>query len=195
LENGGVKGFAGATYVENGDAVLEMECDILLPAALEAQITVENAPRIKAPLIAEAANGPLTFGGDEILRKRGVVRIPDIYLNAGGVTVSYFEWIKNISHIRFGRMERRVDEMRGALIIDLIEKMVGQKVPESIATQLKTGADELTLVRSGLDDTMRIGYQSLRKAYLDEEQIPDLRIAAFVCAIRKIARFYEEMGH
>jgi glutamate dehydrogenase (NAD(P)+) len=128
-ETGGVKGFGGGNYVENGAAVLEAECDILIPAALEGQITLQNAPRIKAPLIAEAANGPITFEADDYLREHGKVIIPDAYLNAGGVTVSYFEWIKNLSHIRFGRLDRRHEEIRGESIIETIEAMVGKTVP------------------------------------------------------------------
>ena len=128
-ETGGVKGFGGGNYVENGTAVLEAECDILIPAALEGQITLQNAPRIKAPLVAEAANGPITFEADDYLREHGKVIIPDAYLNAGGVTVSYFEWIKNLSHIRFGRLDRRHEEIRGESIIETIEAMVGKTVP------------------------------------------------------------------
>ena len=116
-ETGGIKGFPEATYVPDGNTYLEMECDILIPAALEAQITVKNADNIKAKLIVEAANGPVTYDADEKLRARGVVILPDVFVNAGGVVVSYFEWIKNLSHIRFGRMDRRVDEWRGERIV------------------------------------------------------------------------------
>lgn len=193
-ETGGVTGYPDATYVKDGHSVLEAECDILIPAAVEAQIDTDNAPRIKAPLIVEAANGPITYGADEILRERGTVVIPDAYANAGGVTVSYFEWIKNLSHIRFGRLERRLDEMRGRQVIEAIEATVGKKVPEHLVPKLTTGADELDLVRSGLDDTMRLAYNEIREIFLSRKDVPDLRTAAYVLAVEKIARSYQEMG-
>ncbi len=187
-------GFPGATYSGNGHHALESECDILIPAALEGQITSQNAHRIKAPLIAEAANGPITFNADEILRKAGKVIIPDIYLNAGGVTVSYFEWIKNISHIRIGRLGRRVDEARGGYIVDAIESLTKSKLGDELADKIKRGAGELDLVRSGLDDTMRGAYQRIRHVFLERDEINDLRSAAFVIAIEKISRSYCTMG-
>lgn len=192
VESSGVKGFPGARYFADGKKLLEMDCDILLPAALEGQITAENAPRIQARLIAEAANGPVTYTGSEILRQAGKTVLPDLYLNAGGVTVSYFEWIKNLSHIRFGRMERRLEEIRGSQIVELIEHMTQQKVPPHLGEKIQRGADELQLVRSGLDDTMRLGYQQIRELYRSREGVPDLRTAAYILAIEKIARFYME---
>lgn len=193
-EHGGVTGYPHGAYVENGRSLLELECDILIPAALENQITSENADRIKAPFIIEAANGPVTFNADEMLRKRGVVILPDFYANAGGVTVSYFEWIKNISHIRFGRMERRQEEYRGMAIVQALEHLTGQKLPPNIKQKITTGADELMLVRSGLDDTMRNAYQEISEVFHSDPGIPDFRTAAFVTSLRKIARTYMEMG-
>ncbi len=194
LEHGDLSTFPGANYIEDGHSILEAECDILIPAALEGQITMENAPRIRAPLIAEAANGPITFAADEYLRQQGKVIIPDAYLNAGGVTVSYFEWIRNISHIRFGRLDRRLDEMRGLKILELVEAMVGKPVPDNLRAPLSRGADELDLVRSGLDDTMRHAYNQIREIFLARDAVPDLRTAAYVAAIEKIAISYMEMG-
>jgi glutamate dehydrogenase (NAD(P)+) len=193
LDTGGVKGFAGAQHVEDGAPILEKECDILLPAAMEGQITRENADRIKAKIIAEAANGPVTFNADQSLRERGVVIVPDAYLNAGGVTVSYFEWIKNLSHIRFGRMERRYEEAKGRALVEAIEEAVGKKVSDSITQRLIQGADELTLVRSGLDDTMRESYNTIAEIYRTRDNVEDLRTAAFVLAIEKIAHSYSSM--
>lgn len=193
-EHGGVRGFPEALYVEDGRSVLEAECDILIPAAVEGQITMENAPRIKAPLIIEAANGPITYEADGLLRERGVTIIPDVYANAGGVTVSYFEWIKNLSHIRFGRLERRLDEIKGAQVIEAIETTVGVPVPPELKAALTRGANELDLVRSGLDDTMRTAYNQIREIYLTRSDIPDLRTAAYVLAIEKVARSYQETG-
>ena len=193
-DQGGLRGFADARFVEDGPSVLETECDILMPAALESQITTGNAARIRAPLVAEAANGPVTFGADEILRQRGVVILPDFYLNAGGVTVSYFEWIKNLSHIRFGRLDRRFEEVRGRQILQAIEDLTGRQAPEAVRVQLTRGAQEVDLVRSGLEDTMRLAYNDIREILLSRDGVPDLRTAAFVLALEKIARSYQEMG-
>ena len=133
---------------------LELPCDVLIPAAMEGVITKENAGRIQARVIAEAANGPITYEADQILLERGVFIIPDTYLNAGGVTVSYFEWLKNLSHVRFGRMERRFIEAQGAKIIKLIESGTDKPLDESAKNAVLQGPDEITLVRSGLEDTM-----------------------------------------
>ena len=193
-ENRGVKGLPDADYNENGSELLEADCDILIPAALEGVINQSNAANIKAPLIAEAANGPVTFAADEILREKGTVIIPDAYMNAGGVTVSYFEWVKNLARIRFGYLERRHEERRGQLIIDALEKMLNTPVPQEIREQLTTGADELALVRSGLDDTMRNAYNEIREIFNSRENVVDLRTASFVLAIERIAKKYESMG-
>ncbi len=189
-----IENYPCAAFIENGVAVLEKECDILIPAALENQITLENAERIHAKLIVEAANGPITFGADEILNKRGVIIIPDAYANAGGVTVSYFEWIRNISHIRFGRMQRRNDEMRGMQVMKMLEEALGHHVPDNIRESIGHGAGELELVRSGLDDTMRLAYQGIRETMLSNDKICDLRTATYVTSIKKIARSYLEVG-
>ncbi len=197
--NGGVKGFPDAAYVENGGEVLEKECDILIPAALEGVIDLSNAERIKAPLIIEAANGPVTAGADDVLRKKGCVIIPDMYANAGGVTVSYFEWVKNLSHIRFGRMQRRQEEARHQLVIDELERLdrylgdAWSMTPEFKDKYLR-GADELELVRSGLDDTMRTAYQAMRDVWHSRDDVPDLRMAAYLVAIERIAKSYRAKG-
>lgn len=189
-----IKGYPDADFVEEGNKILEMECDILLPAALEAQITVDNAERINTKLIIEAANGPVTFAADEILRERGITILPDAYVNAGGVTVSYFEWIRNLSHIRFGRMERRFDEMRGQHMISAMESLTQNEVPEWMRNEIVRGADELDLVRSGLDDTMRMAYQELSETLHNNDKIRDFRTAAYVVAVNKISRSYFDIG-
>ncbi|MQC26305.1 MAG: Glu/Leu/Phe/Val dehydrogenase [Chloroflexi bacterium] len=191
---GSIKGFNGAEYHPDGLPLLESDCDILIPAALEAQITTKNAKRIKAPLIAEAANGPITFNADSILRERGKVILPDSFVNAGGVTVSYFEWVKNLSHIRFGRMARRQDEYRGQGIVDALEQMTGQQLDPGLRKVITTGANELDLVRSGLDDTMRLAYQEISEVFHSNKKIEDFRTAAFTIALRKIVRSYLELG-
>ncbi len=193
-EHGSIKNFPGASFEENGNAVLEKECDILLPAALESQITLDNADNIKAKLIIEAANGPITFGADEILNQKGITIIPDAYANAGGVTVSYFEWIRNISHMRFGRMQRRHSELHSSHVADALEQMTGLSVPDHHRQKITRGADELDLVRSGLDDTMRNAYQEMRETLLLMDNVHDLRTAAYVTSINKIARSYNDIG-
>ena len=193
-ETGGVSGYPDATYCADGPAILEIDCDILIPAALEGQIHMDNADRIRAPLVCEAANGPVTFEADQILRQRGITVLPDAYVNAGGVTVSYFEWIRNLAHIRFGRMERRYDEMRGQHQADTLEQLTGQKLPDVVRADFIKGADELDLVRSGLDDTMRLAYQQISEEFHSNEAIDDFRTAAFAVAIKKISRSYLELG-
>ena len=193
-ENGGVKNFPNSSFTESGQEMLEKECDILIPAAIEGVINSSNAARIKAPLIAEAANGPVTFEADSILRKKGVVILPDAFLNAGGVTVSYFEWIKNLARIRFGRLERRHEEMKGKLIVETLETMLNAKVPNDLKNKLIEGADELDLVRSGLDDSMRDAYKNIRETYYSMNNVDDFRTASYVVAIKTIAKGYESMN-
>ena len=198
-KHGGVSGYPTSTSHEDGAAVLEAECDILIPAALEGVINLGNAERIKAPLIIEAANGPVTAGADEILRKKGTVIIPDMYANAGGVTVSYFEWVKNLSHIRFGRMQRRQEESRHQLVVDELERLsadkdLGWQLSPGFKERYLRGADELELVRSGLDDTMRISYQSMRDVWHERDDVEDLRTAAYIVAIEKVASSYRAKG-
>ncbi|MFO1105903.1 MAG: Glu/Leu/Phe/Val dehydrogenase [Amaricoccus sp.] len=196
---GGVKDFPGATYHEDGAAVLEAECDILIPAAMEAVIHLGNAERVRAPLIIEAANGPITAGADDILRQRGTVIIPDLYANAGGVTVSYFEWVKNLSHIRFGRMQRRQEEAQHALLVQELERVaqatgVKHGLSDAFKSQYVRGAGELELVRSGLDDTMRVAYQSMREVWHSRKDVPDLRVAAYLVSIGRVAASYRSKG-
>ncbi|MGV6805140.1 MAG: Glu/Leu/Phe/Val family dehydrogenase [Ruegeria sp.] len=199
VKHGGVKNYPDATHTAEGGAVLEEECDILIPAALEGVINLSNAERIKAPLIIEAANGPITAGADEVLRNKGTVIIPDMYANAGGVTVSYFEWVKNLSHIRFGRMQRRQEEARHELIVSELERLdrylgdAWSMSPNFKAKYLK-GADELELVRSGLDDTMRIAYQSMSEVWHDRADVEDLRTAAYIVAIDRVSKSYRAKG-
>ena len=198
VAHGGVKGFRG-TYVENGAAVLEEECDILIPAAMEAVINLDNADRIKTKLLVEAANGPVTAGADEILRDKGVVIIPDMYANAGGVTVSYFEWVKNLSHIRFGRMQRRQEESRHMLLVEELERLSADRglkweMDPKFKTRYLKGAGELELVRSGLDDTMRAAYQAMREVWHARADVTDLRTAAYLVSIGRVAASYRSKG-
>ncbi len=198
-EHGGVKGCPHGSYTAEGAAVLETECDILIPAAMEGVINLGNADRIRAPLIIEAANGPITFGADEILRKKGCVIIPDMYANAGGVTVSYFEWVKNLSHIRFGRMQRRAEEARHILLVDELERLsadkgLGWTMSPGFKGKYLRGAGELELVRSGLDDTMRAAYQAMRDVWHGRNDVHDLRVAAYIVSISRVAATYQSKG-
>jgi len=193
LEHGEINGFPSGSFIEDGNLVLESPCDILIPAAMEGVITKLNADRIQAQVIAEAANGPITFDADQILNRKGVFIIPDAYLNAGGVTVSYFEWLKNLSHVRFGRMERRFNEAQGANIIKLIESSVDKPLDPKAKAELMKGPDEITLVRSGLEDTMCEAYQEIKEMHLSNAKIEDRRTAAFALAIRKVADIYDSM--
>lgn len=198
-QHGGVKGFPDAEFTPGGASVLEHECDILIPAALEGVINRSNADRIRAPLIIEAANGPITAGGDDILREKGTVIIPDLYANAGGVTVSYFEWVKNLSHIRFGRMQRRNEEAHAMTLVRELERLsadknLGWELSPDFKKRYMQGADELTLVRSGLDDTMRTAYQSISEEWNQRRDVRDLRTAAFIVSINRVASSYRAKG-
>ena len=174
--------------------MLEFDCDILVPAALENQITAENAHRIKAKIIAEAANGPITSMAEEQLLRAGVLIVPDVYLNAGGVTVSYFEWLKNLSHMRFGRMEKRFNQKVNQSLVDLIERTTGKGVAEREKTFIARGAEEIDLVRSGLEETMITAYQQVREIMDRKRKVEDLRTASFISAINKISSDYLSLG-
>jgi glutamate dehydrogenase (NAD(P)+) len=191
---GGVKGFPGGEYSARGSEALEMDCDILIPAAMESQINAGNAMNIRARLVVEAANGPVTYEADEILRRRGIVILPDVFINAGGVTVSYFEWTRNLSHMRFGRLQRRFDELRSTSYLSALETMTGKEAPGALRNELVRGASELDLVRSGLDDTMRAAFQAIRDTMKRYPTIYDYRTAAYVIAIRKLAQSYYDLG-
>ena len=192
LENGGVKGFNG--YVDKGSEILEEDADILIPAAMELVINKENADKIKTPLIIEAANGPVSSEADEILSKKGVVIIPDLYANAGGVTVSYFEWIKNLSRIRLGRLQRRAQENQTTLMIEALEKMTGSKFPDEYKDLVMQGSAEIDLVRSGLEDTMRNTYEVISEVWNKNPNANDLRTSAMMVSVKRVMDSYHSLG-
>jgi glutamate dehydrogenase (NAD(P)+) len=193
-KTGTILNFPGAkNFAKNTDA-LEMDCEILIPAALENVIDDENAPKVKAKIIGEAANGPLTPEADEIFAQRGTLIVPDMYLNAGGVTVSYFEWLKNLSHVRYGRMEKRFTENMNAHIIGQIEALSGKKIDSEEKEFIMHGADEVDLVYSGLEETMITATREIVEVWKNNPQIPDMRTAAFVVAINKVGTSYAELG-
>ena len=195
-ETGSILNYPGAQSLDKKDRmkVLEFDCDILVPAALENQITAENAHRIKAKIIAEAANGPITSMAEEQLLRAGILIVPDVYLNAGGVTVSYFEWLKNLSHMRFGRMEKRFNQKVNQSLVDLIERTTGKGVAEREKTFIARGAEEIDLVRSGLEETMVTAYQQVREIMDRKRKVEDLRTASFISAINKISSDYLSLG-
>jgi glutamate dehydrogenase (NAD(P)+) len=194
-ENKSVMGYdKGSKVIKDSASALELDCDILIPAALEKQITDKNAGRIKARIIAEAANGPVTPAAEAILLKKGVMIIPDIYINAGGVTVSYFEWLKNLSHVRFGRMQKRYEEKHQTNFIKLVEDLTGKTVSKSRIERLIHGAEEIDLVNSGLEDTMIEAYNDIREYKKRRKTDIDLRTAAFAVSINKIKDSYYAMG-
>ncbi len=193
-QTGTILNFPGATNLNLNTDALEMECDILIPAALENVINKENADRVKAKIIGEAANGPCTPDADEIFLQKNILCVPDMYLNAGGVTVSYFEWLKNLSHVRYGRMEKRFTENLNARIIKQLEDLTGKKVDENERALILHGADEVDLVHSGLEETMSAATKEIMDIWMSNPDIPDMRTAAYVSAINKVANSYAELG-
>ena len=193
-EHGGLKGFPNAVFIADSRSALELPCEILVPAALEGQITAENAPRIQAKIIAEGANGPTTFDADHILHERGVMVLADMFLNAGGVTVSYFEWLKNLSHVRFGRMEKRFEETAFRNVLTTLEELTGKTLGAERMALLSHGADESDLVNSGLEDTMISAWNQVRDVWTTHDRKTDIRTAAFISAIDKVAMSYGELG-
>lgn len=193
-DRGTILGFPGSTSLSQGDAALELPCDILVPAALENVISVTNESRIQARIVAEAANGPTTSEASDRLFKRGVMVIPDSFLNAGGVIVSYFEWLKNLSHVRFGRLEKRSEEHAFRRLLSAVEGATASKFTEDMVRVLARGADELDLVHSGLEETMCGAYRAIRDIQTQHQDRIDLRTAAMINAIDKIAVCYGDMG-
>jgi glutamate dehydrogenase (NAD(P)+) len=194
-EAGSIVGFPESRQLPADQNPLELECDILIPAALESVITRENAGRIRAPVIAEAANGPTTNTAATELEGRGVLIIPDIYLNSGGVTVSYFEWLKNLSHVRFGRLEKRFQENAYRRLLSGVEHATERKFAADMLDVLSKGGDERDIVRSGLEETMlnAFGEMCEVRRRLGGE-VANWRTSALVCALEKVARTYSGMG-
>ncbi len=193
-ENGSILDYPGADNLHASPDVLELDCDILVPAALERQITSDNAPRVQAKIVAEAANGPLTLAAHDMLKERGVLVVPDTYLNSGGVTVSYFEWVKNLSHLRFGRMQKRFEEGAYRRILGAVESITEKSFTPQQIEEFARGPSEEDLVNSGLEETMVSGYVQIRAIRERYGNRIDLRTAAFICAIDKIATTYGDLG-
>jgi glutamate dehydrogenase (NAD(P)+) len=192
--SGKLMGFAGGTDLPRREDALELDCDILIPAALERQITAENAPRVKAKIVVEAANGPTTIEADEILTQRGILVVPDAYINAGGVTVSYFEWVKNLGHVRFGRMQKRFEQGAYGRLLEAVEGVTGRKFSSEEVEKVTQGASEEDLVNSGLEETMMGAYHPIRQEWKSRKGAVDMRTAAMIVAIDKVALSYEQLG-
>ena len=194
IKNNSFQDYPKATYIKDSSLLLKRNCDVLIPAARENVITEKNADEISASLIVEAANGPISYKGNQILNKKKIFVIPDILANGGGVAVSYFEWVKNIRHIRFGRLEKRRNQIQLNNLVEAIEAMTGKSMPKQYKEKFADGIEEIDLIRSGLDDMMIDGFQSVKKEFLENEKIPDFRTAAYKAAIEKIALSYDFIG-
>jgi len=193
-KTGSITGFEGAKKLKDKNDWVSIDCDILIPAALEDQIHKGNAKKVKAKIIGEAANGPVTAEAEDILLKKGVMIVPDMYINAGGVTVSYFEWLKNLSHMRFGRMEKRFNQNTYQSILNTVEKLTDRTVTAKEKMMITRGADEVDLVRSGLEETMITAYNNIRQVKKRRKKVNDLRSAAFINALDKVANDYISLG-
>ncbi len=185
--------FEGGDFIPDPAHLLEMPCDILVPAALENQIHAQNAGRIQARIVAEAANGPVDAAADAILAKMGILILPDLYLNAGGVTVSYFEWLKNLSHVSFDRMNTRYLEMAHTKIADAIESITGKTFDPAQRAALTAAPREIDFVRTALAETMALAYHNVRDVWKTRD-MPDLRTAAYYFALDRVGRSYLSHG-
>jgi glutamate dehydrogenase (NAD(P)+) len=192
-ETGSIKNYPGGTTLPS-DAIWDTDCDILIPAALENQINLDNCHRIRARVIGEGANGPTTPSAEALLLQRGIMIIPDIFLNAGGVTVSYFEWGKNLSHMRFGRLQKHLEEIRNQKLVAAIESLIGKQFSAADRNFLAHGPDEIDLVNSGLEETMVHAYREMRNVHISQVPNEGMRVAAFMIAIERVATTYEQLG-
>ncbi len=188
-----LEGYKIGKFVKNSKEMLTYDCDILVPAAIENQITEQNAHQIKAKIIGEAANGPVTKEAEKILSEKGVMVIPDMYLNAGGVTVSYFEWLKNLSRVSFGKLEKRYEMQKYDQLLKNIETATNYSFSYEEKKLIAKGASELDLVLSGLEDTMVNAYHGMNDLK-HQKGIKTLRTAAFSIALSRIAESYVSMG-
>lgn len=194
VKTGSILNFPGATNLAKNTDALVLDCDILIPAALENVINKSNAEDVKAKIIGEAANGPCSTEADDVFIRKGILCVPDMYLNAGGVTVSYFEWLKNLSHVRYGRLEKRFTENLNTNILDQLENLTSKTVNDKARKVILHGPDEVDLVHSGLEETMITATREIMDIWRNNKDIPDMRTAAYVCAINKVATSYAELG-
>ena len=193
LKNKSIDRFNGAKFIKKSSDVLLLDCDILIPAATESVIDRDNVNKVKAKLIIEAANGPITYKADQILNKRGTHILPDIFVNAGGVIVSYYEWVKNKSRIRFGRLQLRFDEQKMKDIINIIENTTNKSIPPLIHKKIISGASEKDLANSGLEDTMRESFQEILEEKNKNKNL-NFRTASYAVALKKLRQFHDKIG-
>ncbi|PID36533.1 MAG: glutamate dehydrogenase [Rhodobacterales bacterium] len=192
-ETGSVRDFPGATTTSSAAGLTHMAADVLIPAAKENAVTTENCDDLKYDLIVEAANGPVTADAETRLTARGVQILPDLYVNAGGVVVSYFEWVKNITHMSFGLMDRRENITVGEAVVDALENITGSRLPDRQRAIIRHESREIDLVRSGLEEIMVRAFDDIME---QKQKTPDvtLRTAAYIVTILRIADFYRAIG-
>ena len=193
IESGDPKNYSNQAELKTKEEVFSENCDIYIPAATEGTITDENYNLLNAKIICEGANGPITSKADQQLTKKGILIIPDLYANAGGVAVSYFEWVRNLQHMRFGRMEKRRKEYENASLISVIESSTGAKISSQTKNLLNQGPSEIDLVRSGLEDMMTEAYENMSEIW-NQNNYDSLRTTAFIYSIKKLIKSYKNIG-
>jgi len=191
LSKGTLANYRHAYEIETVDpaSFMEKECDVLIPAAKEKAINKDNADLLNCKVILEGANGPTTFMAEEMLNAKGVIVVPDMLANGGGVTCSYFEWLKNLEHVAPGRMTKKYQEKQNQSLLN----MMGYVIPANSPHMRKlSGASEIDIVYSGLEEIMNNATsENWSHAYINDLSFRD---ACFGRAIKKIHTHFEQCG-